>query len=113
MHGALDYASIYGSYYHSEARLRTLSALTFRKKFGSVLDEVAGKGHPITITRANRELVVLIPAADYAAHVAGSPVRERRLRLAAERLTAWRQHHTAQLGRLDPVALVRETRTSR
>ena len=94
--------------------MRTLSALMFRRKFGSVLDEVAGKRQPITITRANRALVVLVPANVYEEGVgAGAPARERRLRLAAERLTEWRSRHAAQLGRLDPVALVRETRTPR
>jgi prevent-host-death family protein len=93
--------------------VRTLSALMFRRKFGSVLDEVAGQRHPITITRANRALVVLVPADDYAAHVGAAPARERRLRLAAERLTEWRRRHASDLGRPDPVALVRESRASR
>ena len=86
--------------------MRTISALMFRRKFGSVLDEVAGKRQPITITRANRALVVLVPAA-------GAPERERRLRLTAERLTEWRRRHAPRLRRLDPVALVRETRSAR
>lgn len=93
--------------------MRTLSALTFRRKFGSVLDEVAGKRQPITITRANRALVVLVPADDYEEGVAGTPARERRLRLSAERLTEWRHRHAVRLGRLDPVTLVRETRSAR
>jgi len=86
--------------------MRTLFALMFRRRFGSILDEVAAKRQPITITRANRALVVLVPAA-------GSPERERRLRLTADRLTEWRRRHAARLGRLDPVALVRETRSAR
>jgi len=93
--------------------MRTLSALMFRRKFGSVLDEVADKRQPITITRANRALVVLVPAADYEEGAAGTPERERRLRLTAERLTEWRRRHAARLGRLEPVALVRETRSAR
>ena len=94
--------------------MRTLSALMFRRKFGSVLDEVAAKRQPLTITRANRALVVLVPAAVSEEGTAeGSPARERRLRLTAERLTEWRRRHAARLGRLDPVALVRETRSAR
>ncbi|MEK7668389.1 MAG: type II toxin-antitoxin system Phd/YefM family antitoxin [Gemmatimonadota bacterium] len=94
--------------------MRTLSALLFRRKFGSVLDEVAGKRQPITITRANRALVVLVPADVYEEGAgAGAPARERRLRLAAERLTEWRRRHASRLGRLEPVALVRETRSAR
>ena len=91
--------------------MRTLSALMFRRKFYSVLDEVAGKRQPITITRANRALVVLVPVDVYEeGTAAGSPERERRLRLTAERLTEWRRRHAARLGRLDPVALVRLAR---
>ena len=92
--------------------MRTLSALAFRRKFGSVLDEVVGKRQPITITRANRALVVLVPADEYAAG-AGGPSREHRLRLVAERLDAWRDRHAARVRRLDAVALVRETRAGR
>jgi len=94
--------------------VRTLSALMFRRKFGSVLDEVVGKRRPITITRANRALVVLVPADAYEEGAgAGAPARERRLRLSAERLAEWRRRFATPLGRLDPVALVRETRSSR
>lgn len=94
--------------------MRTLSALMFRRKFGSVLDEVAAKRQPITITRANRALVVLVPADVYEEGTgAKAPAREHRLRLAAERLAEWRRRYTSRLGRLEPVALVRETRSAR
>lgn len=94
--------------------MRTLSALMFRRKFGSVLDEVVHKRQPITITRANRALVVLVPADGFEeAASAGTPARERRLRRSAERLAEWRRRHASQLGRLEPVALVRETRSAR
>ena len=94
--------------------MRTVSALAFRRKFGSVLDEVAGKRQPITITRANRALVVLVPADVYEEGTgAGAPARERRLRLSAERLTEWRRHHAERLRGLDAVQLVREDRNRR
>lgn len=93
--------------------MRTLSALAFRRKFGSVLDEVAGKRQPITITRANRALVVLVPADEYQSGAAPGAARESRLRLAADRLTEWRTLHAARLGHLDPVALIRRDRDSR
>jgi len=83
----------------------------FRRRFGSVLDDVAAKRQPITITRANRALVVVVPADVYEeGTAAGSPERDRRLRLTAERLTEWRRRHASRLGRLDPVALVRLSR---
>ena len=93
--------------------MRTVSALTFRRKFGRVLDEVVKKREPVTITRANQPLAVLVPAEDYDAGGAGGPSREHRLRLVAERLEAWRGRHAARVRRLDAVALVRETRAGR
>ena len=94
--------------------MRTLSALMFRRKFGSVLDEVAGKSQPITITRANRALVVLVPADLYVEGTgAEAPAREHRLRLAAERLAEWRRRHATRLLDLDPAALVRRDRDNR
>jgi len=95
--------------------VRTLSALAFRRKFGSVLDEVARRRQPITITRANRALVVLVPAEGYDAGSAdGAPgPAERRLRRAADALTEWRRHHAERLRGLDAVQLVREDRNRR
>lgn len=93
--------------------MRTLSALAFRRKFGSVLDEVVKKRHPITVTRANRALVVLVPADDYVGSDASAASRESRLQLAAERLARWRAAHAAQVARLDAVALVRRNRDDR
>ena len=91
--------------------MKTLNALTVRKRFGSVLDEVVRKREPITITRGNQPLVVLVPAEDYRAGPDGG--RDLRLRRAAERVADWRRRHATRLGDLDPVALVRRTRASR
>lgn len=95
--------------------MRTLSALAFRRKFGSVLDDVARQHQPITITRANRALVVLVPAEDYEAGTSAGDAgpRERRLRRAADALAEWRSHHAGRLGGLDAVQLVREDRDRR
>ena len=91
--------------------MKTLNALTVRKRFGSVLDEVVRTREPITITRGNRPLVVLVPAEDYRAGLDGG--REIRLRRAAERVAVWRRRHAAHLAKLDPVDLVRRSRASR
>jgi len=93
--------------------MRTISALAFRRKFGGVLDEVVRKRQPVTITRANRALVVLVPADDYARGGGPAAARESRLRLAAERLAAWREANAERLGRLDTVGLVRRDRNGR
>lgn len=95
--------------------MRTLSALAFRRTFGAVLDDVARKHQPITITRANRALVVLVPAEDYETERSDSDAgpRERRLRRASDALAEWRRHHAGRLGGLDAVQLVREDRNRR
>lgn len=89
--------------------MKTLNALTVRKKFGSILDEVARTGEPVTITRANRPLVILVPVDHLAARGTGSD-RTGQLRLAADRLAEWRRQHAHRLRDLDPVALVRRDR---
>jgi prevent-host-death family protein len=93
--------------------MRTVSALAFRRQFGRVLDEVVKKREPITITRANQPLAVLVPAEDFNAAGSGALSREHRLRLVAERLDSWRDRNADALRRLDAVALVRETRADR
>ncbi len=45
--------------------MKTINALTFRKKFGSTLDDVHDKKTHIIISRANRPLAVIIPLEDY------------------------------------------------
>ncbi|MBI4543002.1 MAG: type II toxin-antitoxin system Phd/YefM family antitoxin [Gemmatimonadetes bacterium] len=93
--------------------MKTLPALVFRRQFGQVLDDVARKREPVTITRGNRPLVVLVPAQDYESAAARPAVREGRLRLAATRVAEWKARHAARLRDLDPVALVRASRAAR
>ncbi len=93
--------------------MKQIPALAFRRRFGQVLDEVARTGQPVTITRANRALVVLVPAADYAPAATRGAVRETRLRLAATRVAEWTTRHAARLRDLDPVTLVRASRAAR
>ncbi len=97
--------------------MNTVPALEFRRRFGEVLDEVVRTRQPITITRANKPLVVLVPADQYAAGAGAGAgtlaVRGSRLRLAAERVADWKARHAGRLRSLDPVALVREARKGR
>jgi len=88
----------------------TMSALEVRKKFGSVLDMVSKKGIPVTISRANKPLVVLVPAQDYKARNAG---RETRLRLATEKILAWKKAHAHKLKGVNAANLLRESREER
>ena len=88
-----------------------IPALQFRRRFGAVLDEVVRSGRPVTITRANRPLVVLVPAERYGGAPPARRVREGRLRLAAERVAEWKARHAGRLAALDPVELVRRDRS--
>jgi len=90
--------------------MRTINALSLRKKLGKVLDEVAGGGEPVMVTRGNHPLVVLVPALSYEA---GAAARERRLEGAARRVAEWRAEYAARLPDVDPVDLVRKDRDAR
>ena len=90
--------------------MKTMTALEVRKKFGSVLDLVSKKGVPVTISRANKPLAVLVPAQDYQAGASG---RERRLRLAVENIAEWKKRHAEKLKGVDAVKLLRESRENR
>jgi prevent-host-death family protein len=90
--------------------MKTMSALEVRKKFGSVLDMVSKKRIPVTISRANKPLAVLVPAQDYKARNSG---RETRLRLAVNRIVEWKKLHAQKLKGVDAVKLLRESREER
>lgn len=90
--------------------MKTMSALDVRKKFGSVLDLVSKKGVPVTISRANKPLAVLVPAQDYRARSAG---RETRLRLAAEKIFEWKKLHARKIKGIAAVKLLRKSREER
>jgi prevent-host-death family protein len=90
--------------------VKTLTALDVRKRFGAVLDLVADKRVPVTIVRGSRRLVVMLPADEYEARTAG---RASRLRLAVDRMNAWKEGQARKLGGLDAVRLVRESRDRR
>ncbi len=87
--------------------MKTMSALEVRKKFGSVLDMVSKKRIPVTISRANKPLAVLVPAQDYKARNTG---RETRLRLASEKILEWKKLHARKLKGVNAVKLLRESR---
>lgn len=90
--------------------MKTMSALDVRKRFGSVLDLVAKKRIPVTISRANKPLAVLVPAHDYET---GSSGRESRLRLTVKRIEEWKRLHARKLKDVDAVKLLRESREER
>ncbi len=89
--------------------MKSINALTLRKKLGSVLDDVVRSRAPVTISRGNKPLVVIVPHEEYE-HSTMSLEREKRLRLVAQRLAEWKKKHTDKLKDMDPVRALREIR---
>ncbi len=92
--------------------MKTVTALDLRKKLGSVLDSVAEKHEPVTITRANKPLAVIISAEEYQEKVLKS-VRGQKLKELSSRMDAWKREHRKETVRIDAVKAVRETRERR
>ena len=92
--------------------MRKIPALTVRKKFGAILDEVARGKEPITITRANQPLVVMEPYATYQARE-NQEARRKRLTEAARRMDDWVKRNAKHLKKgPDAVTLIRNLRDS-
>jgi len=93
--------------------MRKVSALTVRKKFGSILDEVVKSREPIAITRANEPLVVMEPYATYEARES-QEARRKRLTEASRRIDEWAKRNAKYTkGGPDVVTLIRRMRDSR
>ena len=89
--------------------MRRISALTVRKKFGAVLDEVVKGKEPVVITRSNQPLVVMEPYATYQVRE-DREARRRRLEEVARRMDAWAKRNAKRLKGLDAVTLIRKIR---
>ncbi len=92
--------------------MKTVTALDLRKKLGSVLNTVAEKHEPVTITRANKPLAVIISPDEYQDKVVKGD-RGRKLRELAARMDAWKKEHRKETARLDVVKAVRDARDRR
>jgi len=90
--------------------MRSVNALALRKRLGQILDEVARGGDPLLVTRGNRPLVVLVPAATWDQEASA---RRQRLEPAARRVAEWRAQYLAGRADLDPADLVRRDRDAR
>jgi prevent-host-death family protein len=92
--------------------MKTLSALDLRKKLGSVLNAVAEKREPVTITRANKPLAVIVSADEYEEKMLKSK-RGQKLKELSSRLEAWKNEHRKETAQVGAVKAIRETRTRR
>jgi prevent-host-death family protein len=92
--------------------MKTLSALDLRKKLGSVLNAVAEKKEPVTITRANKPLAVIVSADEYEEKVLKSK-RGQKLKEISSQMDAWQHEHRKETAHIDAVKAVREIRARR
>ena len=92
--------------------MKTLTALDLRKKLGSVLNAVAEKHEPVTITRANKPLAVIMSADEYQEKVVKGD-RGRKLKELSSRMDAFKTEHRKETGHIDVVKALRETRDRR
>lgn len=93
----------------------TITAIEMRRKFGSVLDQVAREGAHITIMRGSRALATLIPAAEHEQHCTAEG-RARTLEEALGELEEWKRKNAAKvvcMSQEDTTALIRKMRESR
>ena len=71
------------------AYMDTINALTFRKKFGEILDKVVKSGQPIIVERQNKPTAVLYPY-DMKKEEIEEKKRADRMEKASKMLEAWR-----------------------
>jgi prevent-host-death family protein len=92
--------------------MKTLTALDLRKKLGSILDSVAEKHEPVTITRANKPLAVIISADEYQEKILKGD-RGRKLKELSTQMEAWKNEHRNATAGVDVVKAVRNVRERR
>ncbi len=92
--------------------MKTVTALDLRKKLGSVLNAVAEKHEPVTITRANKPLAVIISADEYQDKVLKTE-RGRKLKELSARMDSWKTEHRKETGHVDAAKAIREARERR
>lgn len=93
----------------------TITAIELRKKLGEILDRVTHKGAHITITRGNKPLATLIPAAEHEEQCSLHG-RIKTIDEAFDDIRRWRHEHpdeAAALAKSNPTATIRKMRDSR
>jgi prevent-host-death family protein len=97
---------------HRRNNMKSITALDLRKKLGSVLDSVAVKHEPVTITRANKPLAVIISADKYQEKILKGD-RGRKLKELSAKMDAWKKEHRKETAGINVVKAVREARERR
>lgn len=92
-----------------EKGMDRVSALTLRKKLGSILDEVAEKKKAVTVTRSDKPLVAIIPYEEYERR----EERVERLSRAAAEMDRLGKRLGPKLRDVDATAAIRKMRDQR
>jgi len=92
--------------------MRTLTTMDLRKNMGHILDMVVENNEPVTISRANKPLAVILSIAEYEEKVQKKN-RGQRLETLAGSMDAWRERNRKATKGVDVVQAVREDRDSR
>jgi prevent-host-death family protein len=92
--------------------MKTLNALTLRRKFGGVIDEVCRDKEPVVITRANKPLVVMVSYEEYE-KLRRKSVGKKKLRRVFYEIERWSDEHEDAMRGLNAVEMIREIRQGR
>ena len=92
--------------------MQTLTTMELRKNMGHILDMVAEKNEPVTISRANKPLAVILSIAEYEEKVQKKN-RTQRLESLSGAMNAWRERNSTATRMVDVVQAVRESRDKR
>ena len=92
--------------------MQILTTMDLRKNLGHILDMVAEKNEPVTISRANKPLAVILSITEYEEKVQKKN-RSQRLEALSGHMDAWRERNRKATARVDAVQAVRESRDSR
>jgi prevent-host-death family protein len=92
--------------------MQTLTTMDLRKNLGHILDMVAESNQPVTISRANKPLAVILSITEYEEKVQKKN-RGQRLEALSGAMDAWRERNRVETSVVDAVQAVREGRDAR
>ena len=89
--------------------MKTLTALSLRRKFGGVIDEVCRDKEPVVITRANNPLVVMVSYEEYG-KLTQKDEGKKKLKRVFREIERWSDEHEDIVKGLNAVEIIREIR---
>jgi prevent-host-death family protein len=92
--------------------MQTLTTMDLRKNLGHILDMVAETNEPITVSRANKPLAVILSVAEFEEKVQRKN-RGQRLETLSGAMDAWRERNRPATAQVDAVQAVRDSRDAR